>query len=155
MITQHQDCTATVIKAAEAAGIDGRRLPRRRVELAPKGWLTGSEWDWGDLYIDIVKTALAGDFTGSKYNANFRVGYKDGANPFVQSKFGPSVDDETKALIDEAKTTISERRLAVHRPGHRPGRHDAVRRPAMPDYATVEAKNTVFVKGVVGEIPKS
>ena len=60
--------------------------------LAPKGWVTGSEWDWDDLYIDIVKTSLAGDFTGSKYNANFRVGYKDGDNPFVQSKFGPMVD---------------------------------------------------------------
>ena len=23
--------------------------------LAPKGWLTGSEWDWGDLYTDIVE----------------------------------------------------------------------------------------------------
>jgi hypothetical protein len=32
------------------------RLPRRRLELAPKGWLTGSEWNWGPLYTDIVKT---------------------------------------------------------------------------------------------------
>ena len=56
--------------------------------LAPKGWLTGSEWNWAPLYIDIVKTALAGNFTGSEFNANYRVGYKTGTNPFVQSKFG-------------------------------------------------------------------
>ena len=62
--------------------------------LAPNGWVTGSEWDWGALYNDIVDTALAGKFTGSKYNANYRVGFKDGANPFMQSKFGSMVDAE-------------------------------------------------------------
>jgi basic membrane lipoprotein Med (substrate-binding protein (PBP1-ABC) superfamily) len=31
-------------------------------KLAPKGWITGSEWDWDKLYTDIVKTTLAGEF---------------------------------------------------------------------------------------------
>src|SRR5947208_1887977 len=70
--------------------------------LAPKGWLTGSQWKWGPLYVDVVRTAIDGKFAGSKYNANYRVGLKTGDNPFVQSPYGPSVSAETKADIDKA-----------------------------------------------------
>ena len=96
VITQHQDCTATITKAAEEAGIKVVGYHADASELAPEGWVTGSEWAWGELYNDIVETSLAGEFTGSPYNANFRVGYKDGENPFVQSEYGPMVDEETR-----------------------------------------------------------
>ena len=73
-----------------------RGLPRRRVLDRPKGWLTGAVWDWGPLYTDIVETVVSGDFVGSPYNDNFRVGYKTGTNPFVLAGFGPGITDETK-----------------------------------------------------------
>jgi basic membrane protein A and related proteins len=60
------------------------------------GWVTGSEWNWGPLYTDIVETVRAGDFAESDYNGDFRVGLQTGDNPFVQSEFGSMVDDETK-----------------------------------------------------------
>jgi basic membrane protein A and related proteins len=154
VITQHQDCTATITKAAEEAGKMVVGYHADASSLAPKGWITGSEWSWGDLYADIVKTALDGKFTGSKYNANFRVGYKDGGNPFVQSKFGPSVDEATKSLIAEQLKKISS---ADGSPFAGPimAQDGSEMFPAgIPDYATVESKNTGFVKGVVGEIPK-
>ena len=106
------------------------------------------------MYNDIVDTALAGKFTGSKYNANFRVGFKDGANPFVQSKFGSTVDDATKKLIDAAKVTISGTGSPFTGPITAQDGSSMIAAGTTPDYATVESKNTVFVKGVVGEIPK-
>ena len=60
MITQHQDCTATVIKTTEAKGAFTVGYHADAESLAPKGWLTGSEWKWGPLYIDLVKTVLDG-----------------------------------------------------------------------------------------------
>ena len=156
VITQHQDCTATITKAAEAAGKFVVGYHADASSLAPKGWLSGSEWAWGDLYTDIVKTAMAGSFTGSKYNANFRVGYHDGNNPFVQSKYGPSVTDETKKLVDEAKTKIS---AATGSPFAGPvmAQDGSVIIPAgqVPDYTAIEEKMTLFVQGVVGQIPKA
>src|SRR4051812_31228326 len=107
VITQHQDCTATVIKTAEAHGAFTVGYHADAASLAPKGWLTGSEWKWGPLYTDIVKTVTAGQFVGSKYNANYRVGLKTGDNPFVQSAFGTSVSADTKAAIASAKTAIA------------------------------------------------
>ncbi|WP_326640693.1 BMP family ABC transporter substrate-binding protein [Streptosporangium sp. NBC_01755] len=153
VITQHQDCTATVIKATEAAGKFTVGYHADASSIAPKGWLTGSQWNWGPLYADIVKTARAGTFTGSKYNANFRVGYKTGDNPFVQSPYGPPVDAETKAAIEKAKDG-----LAAGSPFAGPvvDQTGTVRVPegTIPDYEVIE-KIDYFVAGVVGSLPKS
>ena len=155
MITQHQDCTSTVIKATEAGGAMTVGYHADASSLAPKGWITGSEWDWKDLYTDIVKTAVAGDFVGSKYNANYRVGLKTGENPFIQSEYGPSVTDETKAQIEAAKEAISKEDGSPFKgPVIAQDGSVLVEDGVVPDYATIEGF-TVFVKGVVGDIPKS
>ena len=154
VVTQHQDCTATITKAAEEAGKMVVGYHADASALAPKGWITGSEWSWGAMYNDIVETAIAGKFTGSKYNANYRVGYKDGANPFVQSKFGPGVDDATKKLIADAKTAISSPDGSPFKGPIMAQDGTEMFAAGVPDYASVESKNTVFVKGVVGAIPK-
>lgn len=154
VLTQHQDCTGTITKEAEAAGAMVVGYHADASSLAPKGWIAGSEWDWAELYGDIVKTALDGKFTGSKYNANFRSGLKDGLNPFVQSKFGASVDAATKALVDEAEAEIASSGSPFEGPVVAQDGTTLVPAGTVPDYATIESKMTVFVKGVVGEIPK-
>ena len=123
--------------------------------LAPKGWIAGSEWDWDELYTDIVKTALAGDFVGSKYNANFRSGLKDGLNPFIQSKFGASVDQATKDKVAAAAKSIAGSGSPFAGPVTTQDGKMLFPAGDVPDYATIEAKATVFVNGVVGDIPKS
>ena len=60
-----------------------------------------------------MQTALDGKFAGSRYNANYRVGLQTGENPFVQSPFGTSVDDSTKAAIASALTKIEARGSSV------------------------------------------
>ncbi len=154
VITQHQDCTATITKAAEAAGKMVVGYHADASSLAPKGWITGSEWAWGDLYNQIVDTVVAGGFTGSKFNANYRVGYKDGANPFVQSKFGPSVTDATKALIATQLKLISTTGSPFTGPILAQDGSTLFAAGAAPAYADIESKNTAFVQGVVGQIPK-
>ena len=155
VLTQHQDCTATITKAAEDAGAFVVGYHADASELAPEGWLGGSEWDWAALYIDLVKVAQAGDFTGSIYNANYRVGYKDGLNPFVQSEFGPSVTDETKALVEEALERISTDGSPFEGPIlANDGTTVLFEEGEIGEYDTAEGKNTMFVEGVVGEIPE-
>jgi basic membrane protein A and related proteins len=156
VLTQHQDCTATITKAAEDAGVSVVGYHADASELAPNGWLGGSEWDWDDLYIDIVKVASAGDFTGSEYNSNYRVGYQDGSNPFVQSAFGPSVTPETKALVEAALERISTTGSPFEGPLlANDGTTVLFEDGEVGEYDTAEAKNTKFVQGVVGELPKN
>ncbi len=155
VLTQHQDCTATITKAAEKAGKMVVGYHADASKLAPKGWLTGSEWSWSSLYNDIVKRALDGKFTGSPYNGNYRVGYKTGKNPFVQSKFGPKVTAETKSLIAAALTDISTTGSPFKGPVYAQDGSTIIPAGVVPNYGTVEKKMTVFVKGVIGDLPKS
>jgi basic membrane protein A and related proteins len=154
VLTQHQDCTATVTKTAEAGGAMVVGYHADASSLAPKGWVAGSEWAWGDLYVDIVKTARSGEFTGSQFNENYRVGYQTGKNPFVQSTYGPAVDAATKTLIEAEKARISKDGSPFTGPVLAQDGSVLVPAGETPDYASVEELNTVFVKGVVGSLPK-
>jgi basic membrane protein A len=154
VITQHQDCTKTVIQAAEAAGAMTVGYHSDASSLAPKGWLTGAVWNWGPLYTDIVQTVLDGRFTGSKYNANFRVGYKTGDNPFILAPYGAAVSADTKAKIATAKTFLGTPNGSPF-VGPLMDQGGAVKVPAgtVPTYAQVDGMN-YFVQGVIGRLAK-
>ena len=154
VISQHQDCTATVIKATEAAGKYTVGYHANAQAIAPKGWLTGSEWKWGPLYTKIVQKVLDGGFVGSDYNANFRVGLKTGDNPFVQSPYGPAVTDDVKALVEAAKAKIAKDSSPFAGPVVDQDGKTVIPAGTIPDYKTIESI-TYFVDGVVGKIPSS
>lgn len=105
VLTQHQDCTKTIIETAEAAGAYSVGYHYNASELAPEGWLTGSDWAWTDLYTEIVETMVAGEFVESPYNGDYRIGYRDVEAPFVAfqpSVFGPAITDDLKATLEAA-----------------------------------------------------
>lgn len=151
VLTQHQDCTKTVIETAEKAGKYTVGYHADASALAPKGWLTGSQWNWGPTYTDIVKTALAGKFATSKYTGDFRVGLRTGKNPFVQSKFGPSVTVATKALVAKAKVAIATKGLPFRGPVVDQSGKTQVPAGKTSSYAQIEQMN-YFVKGVIGKV---
>ena len=111
----------TIIEATEAAGAYTVGYHADASSLAPKGWLTGSEWNWGPLYTDIVKTAIEGKFTGSQYNANYRVSMQrqEPVRPVeVRAERHRRHQGPDRQRRQEARSG----RLALHRPDHRAGR---------------------------------
>lgn len=152
VLTQHQDCTATVIQAAEKAGAMTVGYHADASSIAPKGWLTGAVWDWGPLYTDIVKTVVDGDFVGSKYNDNFRVGYKTGTNPFVLAPYGPDVTADTQAKIKTAQEWLgTDEGSPFVGPVEDQDGKIKVKDGEIPTYADVDAMD-YFVQGVVGKL---
>lgn len=152
VLTQHQDCTKTVIDAAEAAGAYTVGYHADASSLAPEGWLTGAVWDWPELYIDIVDTAVSGQFTGSPYNANFRVGLKTGTNPFVLAEYGPSVSDETITAIQNAEAFLaSDEGSPFVGPVYAQDGTEMIAAGVVPDYAEIDVMD-YFVKGVTGNL---
>ena len=152
VLTQHQDCTATVIQAAEKAGAMTVGYHADASSIAPTGWLTGAVWDWGPLYTDIVKTVIDGDFVGSEYNDNFRVGYKTGTNPFVLAPYGPDVTEETQTKITEAQKWLgTDEGSPFVGPVLDQDGKVKVEDGDIPTYADVDAMD-YFVQGVVGKL---
>jgi len=153
VISQHQDCTKTIVETAERKGVDSVGYHADASSLAPKGWLTGSVWNWGPIYTDIVKTIIAGQWKGSKYDGQYRVGIED---PTIQvAPFGKAVSAAVQAQIKAKEKAM---RAGTFKPFTGPITDQAgkVRIPAgqSPDRTKLEATD-YLVQGVTGKIPSS
>lgn len=99
VLTCHVDSPKVIVETAERRGIYSCGYHASQAALAPKGYLTGAEWDWQTPYTQLVKLAMEG-----KPMINFlRGGLKEG---FVKtSAFGPAVpaDARKKSLAVKAK----------------------------------------------------
>lgn len=99
VIGQHQDCTRTVLEAAEAGGVPVLGYHADGSEVAPASWLTGAIWIWNDLFVDIVAVAARGEFATSAYNGDFRGTLTEDNNPLALAEAGRRVDPATRARI--------------------------------------------------------
>jgi basic membrane protein A len=99
VIAMHQDSAAPG-QAAEAAGAKWVGYNTDMTEFAPTAWLTAPIWDWGPFYLATTEAVMNGTWTSEAYYGNMADGMVDIA------PFGDSVDEATKALIEERKQQI-------------------------------------------------
>ncbi|HLF99456.1 MAG TPA: BMP family ABC transporter substrate-binding protein [Acidimicrobiia bacterium] len=152
VIAQHQDCTRTILEETEAAGLKSVGYHADGSEVAPNGWLAGAVWVWGDLYKEIVDTALDGTFTSSRFNGNVRRGLAAVDDPLVFTELGPGTPPIAAELIDSA--------FARFRQGDTPFTgpivdRDGKERVAGGDRLSIGEIDAMdwFVEGVEGDIP--
>jgi basic membrane protein A len=101
VITQHQDSTKTIVEFCEKNNIYTCGNHVDASELAPNAWLTGAEWNWGKLYVDMTKVAMNGKFKGSIYDGKYRGGLKEGVIDLAP--FGKSVPKDVQDKVNKAK----------------------------------------------------
>jgi simple sugar transport system substrate-binding protein/basic membrane protein A len=155
VLSQHQDCQATVIQTAKAAGAKEVGFHYDAEALDPSGWLTGSAWNWSPVYEQLVKAAVGGKFTGSKFNANFVGTLAGNDNPMTLAPFGRSVSTTVRAQIVTRERELMQPGASVFK-GPVYCQDGSVLYPAgvTPTYAQIN-KMSCLVKGVVGTLPSS
>jgi simple sugar transport system substrate-binding protein len=107
VLTCHVDSPKAILTTAEKRGIFCCGYHANGAALAPKGYLTGSEWDWGKTYqnyVDMVKSGKAVPHT-------LRGGLKDGM--VKNSPYGAPVSDDAKKLGDQAKAAFLADKLII------------------------------------------
>src|SRR6476646_9657138 len=60
VLTMHVDSPKVVVETAERRGIYVTGYHANQAALAPKGYLTGAEWNWGKVYTDYVNMVQGG-----------------------------------------------------------------------------------------------
>jgi basic membrane protein A len=100
VLTCHVDSPKVVVETAERRGAFVCGYHANQATLAPKGYLTGAEWNWLTPYTMHVKDAQAG-----KPLVNFlRGGLKEG---FVKpSAYGKAVSEAARKQADAAKAQM-------------------------------------------------
>ncbi len=108
VLTAHVDSPKVVIETAEHRGVFSTGYHANQAALAPKGYLTGAEWNWEKVYSAYIEKVMKGE----KWDHLVRGGLKEG---FVKlSPYGAAVSDEAKKKADEAKAKFMDGSMIVY-----------------------------------------
>ncbi len=155
VLSQHQDCQATVIQAAKQGNAKVVGYHYDAQSLYPAGWLTGSAWDWEPVYAAIISTVQKGDFTASKYNANWVGTFANHDNPLTLASFGSSVPASVQTKIKDEQTKLEQPGASVFEgPVYCQDGSVLFAAGVTPTYDQIN-NIKCLVKGVVGNLPQS
>jgi basic membrane protein A len=114
VITCHVDSPKVVIETAEKRGIYTSGYHANQSALAPKGYLTGAEWNWVTVYTEIVKSIQSGKtLMNGGIPHLLRGGYKE---EFVKlSDYGPAVTPQAKKAADAVKAKLQDGTLVIYK----------------------------------------
>lgn len=94
VLTMHVDSPKVVVETAERRGIYVSGYHANQSTLAPKGYLTGAEWNWPKVYTDYATWV----HEGKPWPHLLRGGLKEGM--VKVSPYGPAVSEETRKRAD-------------------------------------------------------
>jgi basic membrane protein A len=149
VLTSHVDSPKVVVEQAERRGIFSTGYHASQAALAPKGYLTGAEWNWAKVYTGYIDAIRS----NKPYPHLLRGGFKEG---FVKmSAYGPAVSDDAKKKADEAKAGLTAGTLVIFQG---PLKDNAGKEVIAPGVSMVQTdvnleKMAYLVDGVKGKLP--
>lgn len=102
VVTCHVDSPKVVVENAERRGIYTCGYHCSQAKLAPKGYLTGAEWNWEKVYTDYIKLYL----NHQPIPNLVRGGLKE--QIVKTSPYGPQVSDQAKKAAEAVKAKFME-----------------------------------------------
>lgn len=148
VVTCHVDGPKVVVETAERRGIYTCGYHANQSKLAPKGYLTGAEWNWAKVYQGFVEAAQKGQPL-----PNFvRGGLAEG---FVKmSPYGPAVPEAGRKQADAVKAEMMKGGFSVFKGPLKDNRGNTVVAggQALQETAIELESMNYLVEGVVGAI---
>ena len=116
VITCHVDSPKVIVETAEKRGIFASGFHASQAQLAPKGYLTGAEWDWTQVYTNYVKMIQEGKTLMEGGIPHLvRGGFKEG---FLKlSPYGSAVSENAKKDADAAKAKFLDGSMVIYKGG--------------------------------------
>jgi basic membrane protein A len=149
VLTMHVDSPKVIVETAEKRGVFVTGYHASQAALAPKGYLTGAEWNWGKIYTDYVTMVKE----GKKPPGLLCGGFKEG---FIKlSPYGTAVSAATKAKADAAKDKLTKGELIIYKGPllDNTGKTIIPAGKSLPQTDIELEKMNYLVKGVVGKMP--
>lgn len=100
VLSLQQDCTKTVIDAAERVGVWVSGFHYDASDAAPGRWLTGASWNWGPIMAQIIHEIRTGAYQSSVMLAGIDAGWAK------LSTIGNAVPDHTRQLVLDTVTGL-------------------------------------------------
>ncbi|MHB1145744.1 MAG: BMP family ABC transporter substrate-binding protein [Thiobacillus sp.] len=108
VLTCHVDSPKVVVETAEKRGIYSCGYHADQSRLAPRGFLTGAEWNWSKVYLDYA-TMIS---KGTKIPNLIRGGFKEGL--VKSSPYGKAVTAKARAHADKVRAQFMKGDFVVY-----------------------------------------
>jgi simple sugar transport system substrate-binding protein len=148
VLTCHVDSPKVICETAEKRGVFCSGYHASQAALAPKGYLTGAEWDWATPYTTHIKAIQS----GAPMPNFLRGGLKDG---YVKmSAYGPAVSAAAKTKADAIKADMLKGKFVIFKGGLKDNK-GAVVIPAgtnLDQFNPELEKMNYLVEGVLGSL---
>ncbi len=116
VVTCHVDSPKVVMETAEKRGMYTVGYHANQSALAPKGYLTGAEWDWTNIYSKLAEEVHAGKkLSDGGIQHILRGGLKEGFCKL--SAYGPAVTADAKTAGDAAKDQLMAGNFIIYTGG--------------------------------------
>ena len=108
VLTCHVDSPKVVVETAERRGVYSCGYHANQAVLAPKGFLTGAEWNWSKVYLDYANMIAK----GQKIPNLIRGGLKEGI--VKSSPYGRAVSAKARAHADRIRADFMKGTFVVY-----------------------------------------
>lgn len=114
VLTCHVDSPKVVMETAEKRGVFCSGYHANQATLAPKGYLTGAEWDWTNVYSRYAEMIRDGKtLMNGGISHLVRGGLKDGFCKL--SNYGSAVSEVAKKDADAAKAKFMDGSMVIYK----------------------------------------
>jgi basic membrane protein A len=149
VLTMHVDSPKVIVETAEKRGIFVTGYHASQAALAPRGYLTGAEWNWAKIYTNYVTWVKE----GKTYPHLLRGGLKEG---FVKmSPYGKAVSPAARSKADAARSALTAGKLVIYKGPLKDntGKEVIAAGVERPQTDIELEKMNYLVEGVVGKLP--
>jgi basic membrane protein A len=109
VLTSHVDSPKVVIETAERRNVFSTGYHASQAKLAPKGYLTGAEWNWEAVYKTYIEQVKKGETPPHLVRGGFKEGF------IKMSAYGPAVSDAARQKADEAKAKLTAGSFVIYK----------------------------------------
>lgn len=114
VLTCHVDSPKVVMETAEKRGVFCSGYHTNQSRLAPKGYLTGAEWDWTNVYSKYAEMIRDGKtLMNGGIPHLVRGGLKDGF--CIISDYGAAVSEVAKKAAESAKAKFMDGSMVIYK----------------------------------------
>jgi simple sugar transport system substrate-binding protein len=144
VLTMHVDSPKVIVQTAEKRNVYSVGYHTSQAALAPKGYLTGAQWNWSKVYEAYLKTV--------KDKAPIEHLVRGGlASGFVTtSAYGPAVSEEAKAAAEAVKAQMMAGTFVIFKAGTKDNKGGVVVSADQAQTDPVLESMGYLVEGVIG-----
>lgn len=148
VVTCHVDGPKVVVETAEKRGIFSCGYHASQAPLAPKGFLTGAEWNWAKVYTDYAEMLM----TGKTIPNLVRGGLKEGI--IKTTPYGTAVSAEARKHADEIKAEFMTGKFVIYKGEIKDNKGNVVIASGVSQAQTDIALESMdyLVAGVIGDV---